>query len=246
MSRSALVVIPTYNERANLPVLVRGLMQHDNVRVLVVDDQSPDGTGQVADELGKEFAGRVSVLHRTGKKGFGRSYIDGLQHALAEPVDVLCQMDADLSHDPRHLPDLIAATADADVAIGSRYIPGGAIVNWPKRRRILSRVANIYIRAVTQLAARDCTSGYRCWRRSALAALPLDRFISDGYSFLVEMLFVASRGGCRITEVPITFVERREGESKVSKAVLIESAITPWRLIADSESRRKAPRKTNR
>jgi dolichol-phosphate mannosyltransferase len=245
MSRSALVVIPTYNERANLPVLVKGLMQHDNVRVMVVDDQSPDGTGQVADELAKEFPGRVSVLHRNGKKGFGRSYIDGLQHALAEPVDVLCQMDADLSHDPRHLPDLIAATADADVVIGSRYVPGGAIVNWPKRRRILSRVANIYIRAVTQLSARDCTSGYRCWRRSAMAALPLDRFISDGYSFLVEMLFVASRRGCRITEVPITFVERREGESKVSKAVLIESAITPWRLIADSESRRKAARKTN-
>jgi dolichol-phosphate mannosyltransferase len=245
MSRSALVVIPTYNERANLPVLVKGLMHLDNVRVMVVDDQSPDGTGQVADELGKEFAGRVSVLHRTGKKGFGRSYIDGLQHALAEPVDVLCQMDADLSHDPRHLPDLIAATADADVVIGSRYVPGGAIVNWPKRRRILSRVANIYIRAVTQLAARDCTSGYRCWRRSAMAALPLDRFISDGYSFLVEMLFVAARGGCRIKEVPITFVERREGESKVSKAVLIESAITPWRLIGDSESRRKAARKTN-
>jgi dolichol-phosphate mannosyltransferase len=246
MSRSALVVIPTYNERANLPVLVEGLMQHDNVRVMVVDDQSPDGTGQVADELGKQFAGRVSVLHRTGKKGFGRSYIDGLQHALAEPVDVLCQMDADLSHDPRHLPDLIAATADADVVIGSRYVPGGAIVNWPKRRRILSRVANIYIRAVTQLAARDCTSGYRCWRRAAMAALPLDRFISDGYSFLVEMLFVAHRRGCRIAEVPITFVERREGESKVSKAVLLESAITPWRLIADSESRRKAARKTSR
>jgi dolichol-phosphate mannosyltransferase len=185
----------------------------------------------------------VSVLHRTGKKGFGRSYIDGIQQALTEPVDVLCQMDADLSHDPRHLPDLIAATADADVVIGSRYVPGGAIVNWPKRRRILSRVANTYIRAVTQLAARDCTSGYRCWRRAAMAALPLDRFISDGYSFLVEMLFVAARGGSRIREVPITFVERREGESKVSRAVLIESAITPWRLIANPDSRRKAARK---
>jgi dolichol-phosphate mannosyltransferase len=241
MSRSALVVIPTYNERTNLPVLVTGLMQHDNVRVLVVDDQSPDGTGAVADALATEFPGRVSVLHRTGKKGFGRSYIDGIQQALSEPVDVLCQMDADLSHDPRHLPDLIAATSDADVVIGSRYVPGGAIVNWPKRRRILSRVANVYIRAVTQLAARDCTSGYRC---CAMAALPLDRFISDGYSFLVEMLFVAARGGCRIREVPITFVERREGESKVSRAVLIESAITPWRLIANAEGRRKAPRKT--
>jgi dolichol-phosphate mannosyltransferase len=242
MSPSALVVIPTYNERANIPVLVGGLMQYPNVRVLVVDDQSPDGTGDVAETLAKEFPGRVSVLHRTGKKGFGRSYIDGLQQALAEPVDVLCQMDADLSHDPRHLPALIAATADADVVIGSRYVPGGAIVNWPKRRRVLSRVANFYIRGVTQLSARDCTSGYRCWRKSAMVALPLDRFISDGYSFLVEMLFVAARSGCRIREVPITFVERREGESKVSRAVLVESAITPWRLIANRETRKKAAR----
>jgi len=240
--RTALVVVPTYNERANIPVLVTGLMQYPNVRVLVVDDQSPDGTGDVAETLAKEFPGRVSVLHRTGKKGFGRSYIDGLQQALAEPVDVLCQMDADLSHDPRHLPALIAATADADVVIGSRYVPGGAIVNWPKRRRVLSRVANFYIRGVTQLSARDCTSGYRCWRKSAMAALPLDRFISDGYSFLVEMLFVAARSGCRIREVPITFVERREGESKVSRAVLVESAITPWRLIANRETRKKAAR----
>ena len=242
MSRSALVVIPTYNERANLPVLVAGLMQHAGVRVLIVDDQSPDGTGAVADALATDYPGRVSVLHRTGKKGFGRSYIDGLQQALSEPVDVLCQMDADLSHDPRHLPDLIAATADADVVIGSRYVPGGAIVNWPKRRRVLSRVANIYIRAVTQLAARDCTSGYRCWRRSAMAALPLDRFISDGYSFLVEMLFVAARGGCRIREVPITFVERRLGESKLTRGVLVESALTPWRLVASRKTARPTVR----
>jgi dolichol-phosphate mannosyltransferase len=243
VSRSALVVIPTYNERTNLPVLIAGLMAHADVRVLIVDDQSPDGTGDVADALAREHPGRVDVLHRTGKKGFGRSYIDGIHKALAEPVDVLCQMDADLSHDPRQLPDLIAATAQADVVIGSRYIAGGAIVNWPMRRRILSRVANTYIRAVTQLGARDCTSGYRCWRRTAIAALPLDRFISDGYSFLVEMLFVAARGGCRITEVPITFVERREGESKVSRAVLVESAITPWRLIANRESRRTGSRR---
>jgi dolichol-phosphate mannosyltransferase len=151
-------------------------------------------------------------------------------------------MDADLSHDPRHLPDLIAATTHADVAIGSRYVPGGAIVNWPRRRMILSRAANVYIRAVTRLGVRDCTSGYRCWRRTALASLPLDRFFSDGYSFLVEMLFVAARRGCTVAEVPITFVERREGESKVSRAVLVESAITPWRLIADPDLARKAPR----
>lgn len=242
MSVSALVVIPTYNERKNLPVLVEGLMAHDGVRVLVVDDQSPDGTGQVADDLAKRYEGRVSVLHRTAKRGFGRSYIDGMKQALSEPVDVLCQMDADLSHDPKQLPDLLAATAHADVVIGSRYIPGGTIVNWPMKRRVLSRLANTYIRSVTRLSARDCTSGYRCWRRTAMAKLPLDEFFSDGYSFLVEMLFVAARRGCRIAEVPITFVERREGESKVSSAVLIESAITPWRLIGHPRSSQKLDR----
>jgi len=230
--KQALVVIPTYNERANLPILVAGLMALDGVRVMVVDDQSPDGTGEVADELAGAHAGRVQVLHRTSQRGFGRSYIDGLTRAVHEPVDVICQMDADLSHDPTHLPDLIAATERADVVIGSRYIPGGKIVNWPLRRRLLSRFANAYIRTVARVRAHDCTSGYRCWRRDALAALPLDQFFSDGYSFLVEMLFNASRHGFRIAEVPITFVERREGESKVSTAVLLESAITPWRLIA--------------
>jgi dolichol-phosphate mannosyltransferase len=127
------------------------------------------------------------------------------------------------------------------MAIGSRYIPGGEIVNWPLRRRVLSRFANTYIRTVARVSAHDCTSGYRCWRREALAALPLDQFFSDGYSFLVEMLFAASRNGYRIVEVPITFVERREGESKVSASVLIESAITPWRLIATPGGRRERP-----
>ena len=230
--RVALIVVPTFNERANLPTLVAGLMRHPNVKVMVVDDQSPDGTGDVADALAREHVGRVEVMHRTDRRGLGRSYIDGIRKAIREPVDVVCQMDADLSHDPASLPDLVAATDRADVVIGSRYIPGGRIVNWPLRRRMLSRFANVYIRIVTRLRARDCTSGYRCWRREALAALPLDRFISDGYSFLVEMLYVASRRGCRIGEVPITFVERRQGESKLSRAVLLESAITPWRLIA--------------
>jgi dolichol-phosphate mannosyltransferase len=238
---TALVIVPTYNERANLPVLVPALMAHAGVRVLIVDDQSPDGTGEVAETLARQYRGRVEVMHRTGRRGLGRSYIDGIKRAIGEPVDVICQMDADLSHDPKHLPDLVAATAGADVVLGSRYIPGGAIVNWPRRRLLLSRFANLYIRAVTRLGAHDCTTGYRCWRRNALAGLPLDSFFSDGYSFLVEMLFVAARSGCRIAEVPITFVERREGESKVSRAVLLESAITPWRLIANPGRARKAP-----
>jgi len=237
---TALVIVPTYNERANLPVLVPALMAHAGVRVLIVDDQSPDGTGEVAEALARQYRSRVEVMHRTGRRGLGRSYIDGIKRAIGEPVDVICQMDADLSHDPKHLPDLLAATAGADVVLGSRYVPGGAVVNWPKRRRLLSRFANLYIRAVTRLGAHDCTTGYRCWRRNALAGLPLDSFFSDGYSFLVEMLFVAARSGCRIAEVPITFVERREGESKVSRAVLLESAITPWRLIANPRRARKA------
>jgi dolichol-phosphate mannosyltransferase len=240
VSLSALVIIPTYNERANIPVLVEGLMKHSGVRVLVVDDNSPDGTGAVAEELGRQFDGRVSVLHRTANRGFGRSYIDGMKQSLGEPVDLICQMDADLSHDPAQLPDLIAAAEHADLVIGARYVPGGRIVNWPLKRHVLSRFANTYIRTVTRVSAHDCTSGYRCWKRAALASLPLDRFFSDGYSFLVEMLFVAHRRGCRIAEVPITFVERREGESKVSRAVLLESAITPWRLISSPESSRKA------
>jgi dolichol-phosphate mannosyltransferase len=228
----ALVIVPTFNERENLPLVVGELMRHPNVTVLVVDDRSPDGTGAVADGLARAHAGRIEVMHREERPGLGRSYIDGIRLALTRPVDVICQMDCDLSHDPRQLPTLIAATDRADVVIGSRYVAGGRIVNWPLRRKVLSRLANTYIRLITRMRSRDCTSGYRCWRREALAGLPLDRFGSEGYSFLVEMLYIANTLGCRIAEVPITFVERRQGESKLSSAVLAESAVTPWRLIA--------------
>jgi dolichol-phosphate mannosyltransferase len=238
--KTALVIVPTYNERESLPLLVDQLMEQPNVTVLVVDDDSPDGTGAVADALAAGHAGRVEVMHRTGDRGLGRSYIDGIQTMLARPVhvDVICQMDADLSHDPRRLPALVAATDHADIVIGSRYVPGGAIVNWPRRRRMLSRFANSYIRLVTRLRVRDCTSGYRCWRRDALASIPIAHFTSDGYSFLVEMLFAAAAARLRFAEVPITFVERRLGESKLTRAVLLESAVTPWRLIG---SRRPTP-----
>ena len=227
-----LVIVPTYNERDNLPTLVEGLLAHANVRIMIVDDQSPDGTGALADDLARRYGRRIDVMHRVDQRGLGRSYVDGIKRALHEPVDLICQMDADLSHDPDELPNLVAATAHADVVIGSRYTPGGAIVNWPARRRLLSRLANSYIRLITRLPPRDCTSGYRCWRREALARLPLDRFFSEGYSFLIEMLYVTARQGSRIAEVPITFVERRLGQSKLSQAVLVESAITPWRLVA--------------
>ena len=233
---SAIVIIPTYNERDNITPLVRALMQHDGIGVMVVDDASPDGTGAAADALAAEFPDRVDVLHRTANRGFGRSYAEGITRALTMPIEFVCQMDADFSHDPATVPALIAALRDADIAIGSRYVPGGAVVNWPLRRLILSRFANFYVRSITRLSPRDCTSGFRCWRRAALAALPIERFVSDGYSFVVEMLYVAAHQGRRVAEVPITFVERREGESKMSLRIIAESAITPWRLIATRHS----------
>ena len=202
---NVLVVTPTYNERENLPLLAAGVLKHDGFRLLVVDDGSPDGSGAIADGLARDHPGRVEVIHRTGVRGLGRSYIDGLLHAIAEgQADFICQMDCDLSHDPE---------------------------NWPIHRILLSAFGNRYIRFVTNLAASDCTSGYRCWRRESLARLPIAAMVSDGYAFLVEMLYEAKQRGFRIGEVPIIFVERRLGQSKLSSNVLLESLIMPWRLV---------------
>ena len=228
---NALVIVPTYNERENLPVIVEAVLAHDDLKVLVVDDHSPDGTGEVADELEGRFAGRVSVLHRTGPRGLGRSYLAGFSCALSGDSDVICQLDADLSHDPSYLPRMLAELENSDLVIGSRYVQGGAIENWPVRRRLLSAAANRYVRTITGLAVHDCTSGYRCWGRSLVDRLPLEDIESDGYSFLVEMLCLAVEHGCRVGEVPITFVERRLGRSKLSTKVLGESIVTPWRFV---------------
>jgi dolichol-phosphate mannosyltransferase len=225
------VVTPTYNEKDNLPVLAAGILAHPGFRLLVVDDGSPDGTGAVADDLARQNPGRVEVMHRKGPRGLGRSYIDGLRQALESGADLIFQMDADLSHNPEYLPALVAATASYDVVIGSRYLNGVSVVNWPLHRIFLSAFANRYIRAVTSLTPNDCTSGFRCWRREALARLPLNKMVSNGYAFIVEMLFEASRRGCRIGEVPIIFIERKQGQSKVSGRVLAESLIVPWRLV---------------
>lgn len=244
---TALVLIPTYNERENLPLIVNGVLAHEGTRVLVIDDGSPDGTGEVADQLAHEHSGRVSVMHRTGQRGLGRSYLDGFTAALASDADYVCQMDADLSHDARFLPSLLAAAAGgAGLVIGSRYRPGGRVENWPLRRKMLSAFANTYIRSVTGLRVRDCTAGYRCWRREALARMPLDAISSDGYSFLVEVTFYAAQSGIPIAEVPIVFVERRQGASKVSSAVLLESLITPWRLALARGRVGPAQSRTNR
>jgi dolichol-phosphate mannosyltransferase len=226
----AAVVVATYNERDNLPALAEAILQHPDYRLIVVDDNSPDGTGAVADELSSRFPGRVSVIHRMAARGLGRSLVAGLQRALTGGDDVIFQMDADFSHDPKHLPEMAAATADADLVVGSRYLNGISVVNWPLHRIALSTAANRYIRYVTGLQVNDCTAGYRCWRRDALARIPLDSVISEGYAFLVETLHIAARAGCRIREIPIIFVERRMGVSKVSPRVLVESIIVPWRL----------------
>lgn len=227
-----LVVTPTYNEKDNLPLLAAGVLQHEGFRLLVVDDGSPDGTGAVADRLAQEYPGRVEVMHRSGARGLGRSYVDGLLHAIAQSrADFICQMDCDLSHGPEYLPALVAAGATHDLVLGSRYMNGGvSVVNWPVHRILLSAFANRYIRLVTGLSPSDCTSGFRCWRREALAQLPIAQMVSDGYSFLTEMLYEAKQRGLRIGEVPIVFVERRIGHSKLSSGVLLESLIMPWRL----------------
>jgi dolichol-phosphate mannosyltransferase len=230
----SLVILPTYNERENLPLIVPALLDIEHLRILVVDDQSPDGTGELADRLAAESGGRVSVLHRQGPRGLGRSYLDGMRHALKTDADVICQMDADLSHQPAELPRLLRASAQADLVIGSRYVAGGSVVNWPLRRALLSRCANRYIRAVTRVSVNDCTGGFRCWRRDALGRLPLHRVNSDGYAFLVELLWEAVRARFSVVEVPITFIERRHGASKLNRGVLLESALLPWRLAVRS------------
>jgi dolichol-phosphate mannosyltransferase len=226
-----LVVLPTYNEKPNIERVAQAILRHDFARLLIVDDGSPDGTGGIADRLAAASNGRIEVMHRTGPRGLGLSYIDGLRRALATDADAIGQMDADLSHDPGYLPDLAAALEHVDLAIGSRYLHGVSVVNWPLHRIALSAFANRYIRFVTGLNAHDCTSGFRMWRRDALARLPLDNAKTNGYAFLTEMLYEAARLGCRIGEVPIVFVERREGYSKVSGNVLFESLLTPWRLV---------------
>jgi dolichol-phosphate mannosyltransferase len=236
------VIVPTYNERDNLPRMVDALLRLDRVNVLVVDDGSPDGTGAQADRLAAASCGRLRVVHRSGQRGLGRSYVDGFQQALRLGATRVCQMDADFSHDPNDVPRLLEAVEGADLAIGSRYIPGGQLRNWPWHRLLLSTFANRYVRAITGMPVRDCTSGFRCWRAELLARLPLRDIVSEGYAFQVEMAWHASVAQARIIEVPITFVERVEGASKLSGRVIVESALLPWRLRRNSRANERSGR----
>ena len=239
MSVNPVVVVPTYNERSNLAPLVDQLLRHAGLRILVVDDDSPDGTGEEAERIAAGCE-RVAALRRRGRRGLGLSYVDGFRAALEVGATHVLQMDADLSHDPADVPRLLEASRSADLVVASRYIPGGALRNWPRHRRWLSAFANHYVRAITRLPVHDCTSGFRCWRRGLLLQIPLDRIVSDGYAFQVELTWEAARAGGRIAEIPIVFVERRLGASKMSSGVIAESALLPWRLIAQRGGRSRA------
>lgn len=236
-----LIIIPTYNERENLHAVVEQILEPLPYEILVIDDQSPDGTGAIAEQLAQQYPGRLHVMHRTGKRGLGLSYLDGFRWALEHDADLICQMDADLSHDPKYLPDLVKAAETYDLVLGSRYLNGISVINWPLRRILLSWFANRYVRAITGLTTCDTTSGFRCWRRDALAKLRVERFISQRYAFTVETVFEVARHGGRVGEVPIIFVERRVGASKMSGPVLLESMLMPWRLVWRNRGRVRRP-----
>lgn len=228
----ALVVVPTYNEAATLPRVTEKLMAaaadaEDEISMLVADDNSPDGTGAIADELAAEYE-RVEVLHRPGKGGLGPAYRAGFAWGLERGFDALCEMDADLSHDPADVPRLLAALRGADLVIGSRYVPGGGVVDWPRHRLALSRGGNHYVRTMTGMPVQDATAGFRAFRRDVLEELDVSTIRSDGYSFQLEMALRTWRLGFRIMEIPITFVERTEGASKISRAIVIEAV---WRVF---------------
>jgi dolichol-phosphate mannosyltransferase len=228
------VVIPTYNEADNLPALVAELhaLAVPGLSVLIVDDNSPDGTGRVADTLVERFSGVVSVRHRPEKQGLGRAYLDGFTIALAADADYIIQMDADFSHPPSSILTMLTAIVDCDVVIGSRYVPGGRVdERWSWWRRLLSWWANeIWSRRILNLKTRDITAGFKCWRRQALLGIQLDRVQSNGYAFQVEMTYLTERLGYRIKEIPIYFEDRRIGRSKMSVSVKLQGALDVIRI----------------
>ena len=231
MAERALVIIPTYNEHENLPRIVPQILEQDpRLEVLVVDDSSPDGTGELAEALAQAEP-RVHVLHRTGKLGLGTAYVAGFRWALEHRYDYVYEMDADFSHDPEHLPDFLAQIHDADLVIGSRYLDKRVtVVNWPMTRLLLSYFANVYARWVTGLKLWDSTGGFKCYRRRVLEAVDLDRVRSNGYSFQIEMSFRAWRKGFRLKEISILFTDRSHGQSKMSRGIIWEAVWMVWRL----------------
>jgi len=228
-----LIVVPTYNEAENIPKLVAALfaLQIPNLEVLVVDDQSPDGTGQIVDQLMPSYTGRLHALHRTGPRGLGRAYLDGFQWGIDNGADAVVQMDADFSHSPTYLPRFLSLIREYEVVVGSRYVVGGQLDReWEAGRIMLSAWANFYARNILRMKTHDVTAGFKCWRRSALEAIRLERVRSNGYVFQVEMAYLSERLGLRVLEVPIYFEDRRIGKSKMSIPVKLEAAWRVWQV----------------
>jgi dolichol-phosphate mannosyltransferase len=232
--RRALVVIPTYNEAENIPRVVPAVLEaHPSIDVLVVDDGSPDGTADLVRNLQRE-TGRVHLVVRSGKQGLGTAYVAGFKFALRGGYDVVFEMDADLSHDPAEIPNFLSAIANADLVIGSRYIQGVRVLNWPIQRLFLSYFASIYTRLMTGLPLHDATGGYKCYRRIVLEAIDLDQIRSNGYAFQIEMSYKAWRKGFRLLEIPIIFTDRRSGHSKMSRQIVYEAFFMLWKLRLQS------------
>ncbi|TSA19530.1 polyprenol monophosphomannose synthase [bacterium] len=228
--KRCLVIIPTFNEADNLPRLlpiILSLGSHFNI--LIVDDNSPDGTAKLVKEMQKTEQ-RIHLIERPGKMGLGTAYVAGFKFALANGFDYIFEMDADFSHDPAELPRLLAKAEEFDLVIGSRYIEGVNVVNWPMKRLLLSYFANIYTRVITGMPVRDATGGFKCFRRKVLESIDLDAIHSNGYSFQIEMSFKSWRKGFRVCEIPIVFVDRRIGVSKMSKKIVYEAVWMVWRL----------------
>jgi dolichol-phosphate mannosyltransferase len=230
---STIIVIPTYNERENLPTLIDKLFSLPiaDLELLIVDDNSPDGTGQMADEYAVQKPGKVHVLHRSGKLGLGTAYVTGFKQAIELGADRIVQMDADFSHPPEKLVEMLEASHKSDLVLGSRYIPGGSLdKDWPWYRKALSGFGNFYARTLLGVKIRDITGGYRMWNRSALQRIPLERIRSNGYMFQVEMAYLASKLGFSVIEIPIYFAERKFGKSKINFSIQVEAAISVWKL----------------
>lgn len=224
------VVVPTYNERENIEPLIERILEQPRFRVLIVDDNSPDGTGKLVADLSR-YESRIGVLSRPGKLGLGTAYIAGFKRALAEGAEFIYEMDADFSHDPAYLPALLeAAETRYDLALGSRYVRGGGTTDWGLVRKLISRGGSLYAGLILGLPVRDATGGFRCYRRAVLEAIDLDRIRSNGYAFQIEMLYRTIQHGFRVGEIPIIFPDRRVGKSKMSKKIVFEALLNVWRM----------------
>lgn len=230
MNMNCLVIIPTYNEVENIAELAAMVLAVDErLSVLIVDDNSPDGTGRLADQLAEQYP-RIAVMHRSAKLGLGTAYIAGFRYALSNGYDLIVEMDADFSHDPCYLADFLEAVKDSDLVIGSRYIQGVNVVNWPMHRLLLSYGANIYARLVTGMPVRDLTAGFKCFSKKVLEGVELDKVMSEGYAFQIEMNFRSYKKGFGVTEIPIVFKDRHAGKTKMSRKIMWEAIWIVWKL----------------